>query len=327
MEPIMSDKDLPVKEERNTIVRVVHNRENPFVQLNKQALWDPNLSLKAIGLWARCMSRPNDWKFSIKELVGKCKEGRRAVDSAMQELIKANYACRLEYSERGDDGKFNHSGVEYVFFEFPATEEEKATQLEIFKKSYRNCGYGDCRYGDCRNSNLLIKSLTETDAKEKDLTPPIPPLEKPASPDAAKAAEVDLKDSSKEKPKRTRSPSDFTPKVKELADNMVNALHQANPHWLIPKNLHSMMTQIEEMITKEKRTAKDILDVFMWAVSDHFWMDKLCKPNPAKYLREQFGQLAGKMNAKPAPKERKFAPSSNDQRAIEIMEEMARRAL
>lgn len=112
---------------------------------------------------------------------------------------------------------------------------------------------------------------------------------------AAKAAEVDSKPSSKTK----REKPDFPPKVREIANLMVNELHTANPHWLIPKNLHPMMVEIEKMIVEEKREAKTIIDVFMWAVNDSFWMDKLCKPNPAKYLRSQFGQLAGKMNAKP----------------------------
>lgn len=158
------------------------------------------------------------------------------------------------------------------------------------------------------------------------ISPPIPPPLKDVAPQlAAEAAEVRVKSSSK--PKRVRTPSEFPPAVKQLAEKMVNALHQANPHWLIPKSLYHVMVQINDMITKESREPQVILDVFMWAVNDHFWMDKLCKPNPAKYLREQFGQLAGKMNAKPAPKERRFAASSNDQAAIEKMEEMQKRAL
>lgn len=159
------------KEKFQSIIRVVHNRENPFVQLNKQALWDQNLSLKAVGLWARCMSRPNDWTFSLKELVDNCKEGRRAVDAAMHELIAANYVYRIEYAERDLNGKFKSGGIEYVFFEFPATEEEKQKRVEEFKKSFRNCCFGNCRNGDCRNVHLLIKNNTKTESEthiEKD---------------------------------------------------------------------------------------------------------------------------------------------------------------
>lgn len=140
-----------------SIIRVVHNQENPFVQLNKKALWDTNLSLKAVGLWARCMSRPDNWRFNIKELAANSKEGRRAIDSAISELIDHGYAVRVEYWEKSDDGKFTTKGFEYIFFEFTATEEDKIKVLEEFKKSFRNCCFGNLRDGDLRNEHLLIK--------------------------------------------------------------------------------------------------------------------------------------------------------------------------
>lgn len=191
--------------------------------------------------------------------------------------------------------------------------------------------------GSLQNRPPVVDSVDygvvySVDPQKKDYTkeniqnnnPPIPPS-LPASPDAAKAADERIDSSSKSK--RTRTPSEFSPTVKQLAEKMVNALHQSNPDWLIPKNLYHVMTQLHEMMTNEKREPSRILDVFMWAINDHFWAKNLAKPNPVKYLREKFGQLAGAMDAKPAPKERKFAASSNDKAAIEKMEEMTKRAL
>lgn len=169
------------------------------------------------------------------------------------------------------------------------------------------------------------KERLNTKDNLQNIYPPIPPLEEAAPPDAAKAADEKITDS--QKPKRTKIPSDFSPTVKQLAEKIVNALHQANPDWLIPKNLFHVMTQIHEMLVNEKRDPSRVFDVFMWAINDHFWAKNLAKPNPAKYLREKFSQLAGAMDAKPAPKVRKFAASSNDQAAIEKMEEMSKRAL
>lgn len=120
---------------------------------------------------------------------------------------------------------------------------------------------------------------------------------------------------------------EFPLEVKDLSQRMVKALNQANPHWLIPKNLFHIMSQIHEMMIKEGRRAGDIFDVFYWAVNDNFWMDKLSKPNPAKYLRDKFSQLAGKMNMKPEKKERKFAPSSDDAKALRKMEEFMARSI
>lgn len=167
-----------------SVIRVVHNKENPYVQLNKEALWDERLSLKAIGLWARCMSRPDNWRFNIQELVNKCKEGRRAVDSTIHELIEFGYAVRLEHWDKSDDGKFTNGGVEYVFFEFPVTEEDKQKILDEFKKSFRHCCFSNCRDSNRRNDQLLKKEeevnkeKRERDQKEEGAAPPpsAPPL-------------------------------------------------------------------------------------------------------------------------------------------------------
>lgn len=154
-------------------------------------------------------------------------------------------------------------------------------------------------------------------------SPPIPPQ----IPDIPVSTEVDEKKVKNSSKKKVLTMSEFVPEAKPLAEQMVIALHQANPDWLIPKNLYSIMRQVHEMIVDENRDPVKIMDVFMWTVNDNFWMDKLCKPNPAKYLRDQFGQLAGKMNAPAPKKERKFLPSSDQKRAYEAMEEMVERSI
>ncbi len=158
-------------------------------------------------------------------------------------------------------------------------------------------------------------------------TPPIPPQNpKPAVAESAIASEERVLNPS-DVGKAKKPPSEFPSEVKETVLKMVAALHEANPHWLIPKNPHSMLVEVQEMIAKENRSLKDIFDVFMWAVNDSFWMDKLCKPNPVKYLRSQFSQLAAKMNAKPDKKPRKFAPCSDDDKGMEIWKKMKETAL
>lgn len=158
-----------------SVIRVVHNKENPYVMLNKKALWDQNLSLKAVGLWARCMSRPDDWRFNVSELAENSKEGRKAIDSAIHELIKFDYAVRIEHYEKDPKGKFTDGNVEYVFFEFAASQEDKDKILQEFKKSFRYCRFGDCRDGDCRKGELLSTKEETKELKEtKEQQPPTP---------------------------------------------------------------------------------------------------------------------------------------------------------
>jgi len=110
-----------------SIIRIKHNRENPFVQLNKKALWDENLSLQAIGLWARCMSRPDNWIFNISEMVASSKEGKDAIYNTINELIKNGYCLRVQAKNKSS-GLFDK--VEYYFYEFKLSPEE----IEELKK-------------------------------------------------------------------------------------------------------------------------------------------------------------------------------------------------
>lgn len=337
MSDILHNQTLPVNsEKRSTVIRVVHNRENPFVQLNKQALWDDRLSLKATGLWARCMSRPNDWVFSIKELVGKCKEGRKAIDAAMQELIECGYAMRLEFDEKGSNGKFKNRIVEYVFFEFPATQEEKDQQLQTFNKFHRDCRFGNLRFGNFQKEHLLIQNNTEIREnplqEEEDKRESIHNTPKKRAADAAGGCEEKI-------PKVKRLKSEFSSKVREVGTQMLNIIVKHNPVYRPPKDLTKFLSVIESMIETDKQDPDMLLQTFEWAVCDteingewRGWQCIICrnktskKPqtNPAEIFKDNLSNIYSRMNARPV---RKFAPCSDQNVAMEYMEEMNRTAL
>lgn len=160
-----------------SVIRVVHNRENPFVLINKSVVNDPNLSLKAVGLWTRCMSRPNDWHFSVKEIASNSKEGKNAIYTIINELIEAGYVLRLENGKKGEDGKFYNRVVEYVFFEFVATEEDKKSIEEEFKKRFRDSGFGDLGNRDLPIRPILnteVNLSKETKYRKELISPPTP---------------------------------------------------------------------------------------------------------------------------------------------------------
>jgi hypothetical protein len=328
---IIANETLPVniEDKRKTIIRVVHNRENPFVQLNKQNLWDENLSLKATGLWARCMARPNDWSFSIDELAKHCKEGRKAIDSAMHELIEANYVLRIDYSERGSDGKYIKSGVEYVFFEYPATDEEKDYHRAVFKKSFQHSHFGDFRRGDFRNGKLLIKSIKQTDFTETHNTPPTPPQNPAQEINAAEAADV----KSMGFPKEKRAKPDFSPKVREMAKQMLAMIIKHNPVYRAPADLTLFLKAVSAMVETDSQDPEILLRAFEWAVSDNEergdfkgWQGIICtntkggRPtSPATVFQKHFAKIHSQMNSRP---KRKFAAGSDDAKAAARLSEM-----
>lgn len=329
----MPDQENKVNMEnkRNTVIRVVHNRQNPFVMLNKAALWDQNLSLKAVGLWARCMSRPDNWRFCISELVKHCKEGRRAVDAAMQELIKENYASRFEFDSKGKDGKFNSHIVEYVFFEFPATEEEKQEQEEIFKKFHRDCGFGNLRFGNLQNAQLPIKSLKEIEIIEKEITHPLPPEISPEKEQNASvlAAGADECETSSPTPKKTKPSPVFSPEVLDLGDKMLEIVKSNCSVYRPPGNLDKFHEEVALMLETDKQDPEVLLSAFQYACSDCIqrgdwkgWSRIICtnkkgkeNTNPAKQFRFHLDKIHQDKRSRP---ERKFAPSSTPEGEAEL---------
>jgi len=249
-----------------SVIRVIHNRENPFVMLNKEALWNPELSLKAIGLWARCMSRPDDWKFNVKELAQSGKEGRRAIDSCIDELIKHGYAMRLEHYEKDDQGHFIGGGVEYIFFEFPANQQEKDHHLEEFKKSFRYCYSGDCRGGDCRNSNLLNKEITKQVPKG--------------------TLNENTKKESKPKKEASASPSPSA-EASELSKFFFSKIKEIKEDFKEP-DLDKWANELDRMLRIDGRDPQKIREIIIWSMGNSFWKGNILS---AEKLRKQFDKL------------------------------------
>ncbi len=75
---------------------------------------DSNISLKAKGLYAYFASRGDDWKFYIQEIASNCKEGVKAVRSALHELIDNGYVTQKRIN--GENGHFYY---DYEIFDSP----------------------------------------------------------------------------------------------------------------------------------------------------------------------------------------------------------------
>lgn len=83
------------------IVKVKKSRD--FTVMANLALDDPRLSLKAKGLYAVLMSKPESWTVSYRGLKSQLKEGQTAILAALKELEDAGYLIRRR--TRDTDGK------------------------------------------------------------------------------------------------------------------------------------------------------------------------------------------------------------------------------
>jgi hypothetical protein len=92
------------------VKRIPHSRN--YVVLQKEVLEDSNLSLKAKGLWAYCMAKPDDWSFHLIQLATVLKEGITAIRSTIKELIENGYCKRIQ--SKTSNGRFDSYDYEIL---------------------------------------------------------------------------------------------------------------------------------------------------------------------------------------------------------------------
>lgn len=100
-----------------TVVRV-SKKENPYVTLDKFFLHDERLSWKAKGLLSYLLSKPDNWKIYVSDLVKRATDGRDSVYAGLKELEQAGYLKRIR--KHNELGWFD--GYEYVIYERPQEE-------------------------------------------------------------------------------------------------------------------------------------------------------------------------------------------------------------
>ena len=74
----------------NEIIRV-ERIPNRYATMDKRFLEDDRLSFKAKGILAYLLSKPNNWKVVVWDLVKHCKDGKSAVYAGLKELREAGY--------------------------------------------------------------------------------------------------------------------------------------------------------------------------------------------------------------------------------------------
>lgn len=97
-----------------SIIRVEKNRN--YTVINNEFLRNKELSLKAKGLLAVCLSLPDTWNWSIAGLVAICKESITSVRSSLKELEEHGYVTILKTKD--DKGRFIY---EYTIYETPVS--------------------------------------------------------------------------------------------------------------------------------------------------------------------------------------------------------------
>jgi len=133
-------------------------KKRPFTQVSNSALRDPNLSLKAKGLYALINSYIDIPDFTLYKpfLIQQCQEGKAAFQTAWDELKKAGYLIQRQVR---NGNRFNY---EYELLDEP----EKNSQHTDF----RNTENEDAQIQDTQNqddiNNIESKNTDEKNIKD-----------------------------------------------------------------------------------------------------------------------------------------------------------------
>ena len=99
-----------------------------YTVMNNTCLQDPNMSMKAKGLYAYLMSLPEDWVLHQTELKRHFKDGRDSIRTAVNELIENGYVTKED--TRNELGQI--VDCTYTVYEEPITSKENpATEKPI----------------------------------------------------------------------------------------------------------------------------------------------------------------------------------------------------
>lgn len=147
-----------------TIIRTAKNRENPYVMINKHFLSDERLSWKAKGLLAYLLSKPDDWRVLVVDLIKQSKDGEKAVRSGLNELEQCGYLENnpVRHTEGSKKGQIIY--WEKVVYEYPQPNAQNGKVGENEPDAcFGDVGKGEVAKRDVEKAGLLINKSTDTD--------------------------------------------------------------------------------------------------------------------------------------------------------------------
>ena len=142
----------------------VRKRPNNFVMLDKTFLEDDRLSFKAKGILAYLLSKPDNWKVIVGNLVKYSKDGKSAVYAGLKELKECGYYVKTPI--RSEDGR-RISRWESTVYEMPDSLLSDFQEIEnqYLENRERNNNYYNNKLNI--NNNHVSLSVREEDKTDE----------------------------------------------------------------------------------------------------------------------------------------------------------------
>jgi len=167
-----------------TIMRVKKDRDNPYVMINKSFVNDKTLTFKAKGILIYLLSKPDNWRVMVCDLINSSIDGETAVRNGIKELITAGYIeKKITRTNKGRFEKFEYiiyetrqtfenSDVEPIvknqeMEENPLVENPKVDEANLDNHALLNNDYNN--YLDLLSNDININKFGENDVDVENL--------------------------------------------------------------------------------------------------------------------------------------------------------------
>lgn len=239
-----------------SILRVQKNKENPYVIINKKFLEDPKISLKLKGFLAYCLSKPDDWKFHVRQLAGVLKESKNAIYSVINEGIKHGY---IERDIQKNNGRFE--AVDYIIHES--------------KINYTVSRFPDTEGADAEDGTLLSNDLRSSSSSYEE--------------DRGMKEEI----TSASPPRLVQPPpkKELPKEAQEIAKKILDKVKSVHPKAKDP-NLDKWGAELDLLNRKDSRSWEEMHKMIDWAFEDAFWYKQIQSPDA---LRKHWDKMAMQM--------------------------------
>jgi len=266
---------------------MVNRLQDNYTIVYNKILNNPDLSLKAKGLYAFLCSKPPSWKFSYDGLSAQLKEGKKAIRSAVKELVEAKVLIRVPIK---DENNF-WCGYEWII---NPTEEDLKNHSDPFEinspdseiSQNGSSEFGHTQKGHARNGNdisNIIKVNTEevnTNNKSNNL--------------------VNNKNnnisSRKSKSSVSKLSSQSFQEALEVARYLYKRIKQDKPNFAKPPSIiEKWAVDIDKAIRIDKRSKTELLNCIDWIYetdAGNFWIPNILS---GKKLRDKFDIMEAQM--------------------------------
>jgi len=173
------------------ILRITHNRDNPYVVLNKEFLNNRGLSLRAKGLLCCLLALPDDWRINLRELSCRSKDGATSIRNAVGELIRNGYIVRRQDRKNGRFRSVDYDVRESPgdgIYAFPAGQMRKNAETDHGPASNgcaKICDFPLAEKPHAENSTLLsnIRVINNESYESRDSSFPKKVFQEPEDPE------------------------------------------------------------------------------------------------------------------------------------------------